>query len=302
MTTGFNADNLGALYGDVNQGWNSVKIVGMTVIPYCWLILPRTRLWHLLMFGAMLEFIHVVCVMTVYTMVDVDAINVVQQTRPVWAVQSLAAAGVRIVEIMFNAVVISSLQRALPVWQILFFVLTSCAIVFGRLYDVFVVSRGSMWVSVRTGMAIVSISGVLTSAPVIYIFGRELWRLFKSDAFMKSESKATMLLQQSGTRLMFLNLIDVGLVFCFLIPGTPANPYFRWFFDNWDNSRLAYYAVDLLLSKVKMSNHSESQVRTNLTSSKAGKEHTGATRPMLSSSVLKPSTAFRDVESTASAD
>ncbi|KAI8821019.1 uncharacterized protein EV422DRAFT_528744 [Fimicolochytrium jonesii] len=222
-------------------------------------------------------------VFIVYTMGVVDDATNAQQ-KPVWAIQALMAAFVRITEIVYNAIVVKSLQRTLPWWQTAIFVLASIAIIFGRTWDTFVVSQTSFWVSIRTGMAIVSIAGVVASGPIIFIFAREIYRLTKSDAFLHSKSKGTLLLEQAGTRLLFLNLIDLGLVFIFLIPNTPANPFVRWFFDNWDNSRLAYYAADMMLSKtsIAVANERTRQESSINKTSRSAATHLKSAKPVLS--------------------
>ncbi|KAI8607309.1 hypothetical protein BC830DRAFT_1175455 [Chytriomyces sp. MP71] len=88
----------------------------------------------------------------------------------------------------------------------------------------------------------------------------ELRETIKSSKTQGMGSAIVLVLSQAATRLIFLNFIDIGLFFVMMVPGTSANPFIRWFFDNWDNSRLAYYAVDAMLSKLLTAEQKKSEV------------------------------------------
>ncbi|RKO85235.1 hypothetical protein BDK51DRAFT_48198 [Blyttiomyces helicus] len=197
------------------------------------------------------DYLHVIIVFFAYTLV---ALGTTGSVTGYWFVQCFAAAAVRISEIAYNAIVLKSLQASPPLWQTAWFIFCSCGILGGRFYDVWETrisgDGGDDWVIIRPGMAVVSAFGghwithsrpsplprkVLAAIPVISVVASELLSMMKSEQYRACKSKGTMILQQAGIRLLFLNLIDVGLMFCFVIPDTPASPYFRWFFDNWDN-------------------------------------------------------------------
>ncbi|KAJ3128547.1 hypothetical protein HK100_009123 [Physocladia obscura] len=136
-------------------------------------------------------------------------------------------------------------------WQWVWFVLCSCGIIIGRAYDNLsnaTVALGNY--EVRLGMAIVSTCGVLASIPVIRVLVHKLIEIIQEKEYMNTESLVGLVLRQSATRLIFVNLIDVGLICEFLLPAAVGMPYVRWFFDNWDNSRLAYFACDILLTNM----------------------------------------------------
>ncbi|KAL7751928.1 hypothetical protein RI367_002450 [Sorochytrium milnesiophthora] len=263
-------------YANVDVGWNTVKvciickglrtalnscglvqqIVGITIIPYCWCILPSAFLWNVLMFGAVLDLCHVLLVFTAYL---VPYFSPGVDVTGVWTAQAIVAGGVRIIEIVYNAKILEALQGKIAWWQYVWFIVTSALIIAGRVLDSFLVSKAAVWQDVRVGMTIVSISGVIAALPVIYALGREVYRLLQSEYYQQSQGRIRIIMQQSSVRLIFLNAIDVGLVFCFLLPNTVVVPFFRWWFDNWDNSRLAYYCLDLLLSRVNMQDTASSE-------------------------------------------
>ncbi|KAI8615199.1 hypothetical protein BC830DRAFT_1123829 [Chytriomyces sp. MP71] len=87
----------GAIYQTINDGWNTVKLVGLTVIPYCWVILPRSFLWDTLMWGFFFDLVH--CIM-VFCAFAVPVYYPTASSQPFWIVQCLVAAFVRIVEIV----------------------------------------------------------------------------------------------------------------------------------------------------------------------------------------------------------
>ncbi|KAJ3203872.1 hypothetical protein HDU83_009755, partial [Entophlyctis luteolus] len=87
----------------------------------------------------------------------------------------------------------------------------------------------------------------LAGIPVIAIMGSHLVEYLKEEDHITS---LTAVLKQASTRLIFLNLIDLGLICVYLLPGTIGIPYVRLIFDNLDNARIAFYAVDALMSKV----------------------------------------------------
>ncbi|KAJ3244825.1 hypothetical protein HDU78_010415 [Chytriomyces hyalinus] len=238
-----------AIYGNINAGWNTVKIVGMTIIPYCYAILPSSFLWNTLMVGAMIDYLHCIMVFTAFTIPllwpDADVMRF-------WIVQCICSALVRIVEIVYNAKLLQALQRgSLPIWQYVWFIVGSIGILFGRLYDTVLKPMAPFgFFEVRLGMIIVSTFSIFSSIPVIIIMSLELYEVYKKHKEMGLGARSLVVLQSAALRLIFLNAIDVGLIFQFLLPQSTGMPYVRWLFDNWDNSRLAYYAVDALLSKL----------------------------------------------------
>ncbi|KAJ3232298.1 hypothetical protein HDU78_007212 [Chytriomyces hyalinus] len=235
---------------DINQGWNSVKIVGMTVIPYCYTIFPKSFIWNTLMFGAVCDYVHAITVFCAFTISRTWPRANVQH---LWILQCTMAAFVRIVEIVYNAKILQAVNRGrkLPLWLIIWFGIGSLGILFGRIFDA-VVSATFLWgvVALRLGMAIVSVFSLLSSLPVIYFMGAELYRVYKINKEDGGADLNLIVLQSAALRLIFLNLIDVGLLVQFLMPQAVGMAFARWFFDNWDNSRLSYYAVDALLSRL----------------------------------------------------
>ncbi|KAJ3219124.1 hypothetical protein HDU81_000402 [Chytriomyces hyalinus] len=238
-----------AVYAQINQGWNTVKVVGMTVIPYCYAILPSSFLWNTLLLGAMFEYLHCIMVFCAFT---VSLLWPDASTQRFWVVQCICAAVVRIVEIVYNAKLLQALQRgSLPIWQYVWFFVGSVGILFGRLYDTLANATAVLgFFQMRLGMVIVSAFSIFSSIPVIIIMGAELIEVYKKHKEMGLGARSLVVLQSAALRLIFLNLIDVGLIFQFLMPQAAGMAYVRWVFDNWDNSRLAYYAVDALLSKL----------------------------------------------------
>ncbi|KAI8613366.1 hypothetical protein BC830DRAFT_1132597, partial [Chytriomyces sp. MP71] len=242
------ADNA-AIYQNINDGWNAVKLVGLTIIPYCWVILPRSFLWDTLMWGFAFDLLH--CIM-VFCAFAVPVYTPTSSSQPFWIVQCLVAAFVRIVEIVYNGKLLSAIQKnKIPIWQWIWFTIASVGVIFGRLFDTLWAPTGALGAfQVRLGMCIVSASGIFASLPVIWIMFLELRDTIKSSPTQGMGSSIVLAISQAATRLIFLNFIDAGLFCVMIVPGTSANPFIRWFFDNWDNSRLAYYAVDALLSKL----------------------------------------------------
>ncbi|KAL7749891.1 hypothetical protein RI367_004767 [Sorochytrium milnesiophthora] len=267
VTMTFSSDNDTDYYASIDAGWNSVKVrvrfadgrsafdlnshqlVGITIIPYCWCILPSAFLWNVLMAGAVLDICHCLLVFTVYL---VPYLSPSTDVTGIWTAQAIVAGGVRIIEIVYNARILGALQGKVAAWQYVWFAVASAFIIAGRVLDVYFVSKATVWQDVRIGMAVVSMSGVLAAVPVIWALGCQVYHLLQSEYYQQSQGRIRIIMQQSSVRLIFLNAIDVGLVFCFLLPNTVAAPFFRWWFDNWDNSRLSYYCVDLLLSRVNM--------------------------------------------------
>ncbi|KAI8621346.1 hypothetical protein BC830DRAFT_1094664 [Chytriomyces sp. MP71] len=239
------------LYQQINSGWNTVKIVGITIIPYCWAILPNSFLWNTLMIGFCFDLLHCILVALAYSVI---AYYPSQPTIYIWLGQALCAAGVRVVEIVYNGKLMSIMQGGeLQVWQWIWFCIGGSGIIAGRVYDTLFSSTAVIGVlQVRIGLAIVCLSGVFSAIPVIYSMSVQLKQaiLVEHSQHQNLGSSVRHVLQQAATRLIFVNVIDVGLAFYFFFPETVVAPYFRWWFDNWDNSRLMYYALDALLSKL----------------------------------------------------
>ncbi|RKO91366.1 hypothetical protein BDK51DRAFT_41253 [Blyttiomyces helicus] len=133
-------------------------------IPYCWMILPKSQLWNVLAIGVAFDYLHVMMVFWVYSLAVLGS---TQTLSNYWFVQALTAAAVRIAEIIYNALILRSLQKALPIWQQAGFIFASCGIIAGRVYDVWETQiseagvGANFWVSVRPGMAVVSAFGVV---------------------------------------------------------------------------------------------------------------------------------------------
>ncbi|KAI8896941.1 hypothetical protein BC833DRAFT_595535 [Globomyces pollinis-pini] len=239
------------LFREINQGWLVVKYVECAVL-FSYAGISNSSLTRWLMFIGILNIPHNILGLSA---IYVGFLYPTFDPLWLWLLQASLAAIIRIVEFYVNYLIVSEMIPQESKYQKPIFyalnVIGAIGVLFGRLYDVL----GSLFTlqsTVRIGMAIVSIFSLLPSLMGLYILQNGLWGKARKTTG-KQQSKAVKLVRNSKIRLIMIQLIDVMLIINFTVTRTSIYSYWLCtIFDNLDNCRGLLFAVDLILTKLSL--------------------------------------------------
>jgi hypothetical protein len=118
----------------------------------------------------------------------------------------------------------------------------------GRVYDIYDPNDFLSYSSVRLGMVVVSVSGLIQAVFCIYCL-REC--IQKIDLKAAKRTRSYKLISHSAVRMVFIQLIDVGLIIGFVWARTSYySLWFHWVFDNLDNCRSLLLLMDTICTKL----------------------------------------------------
>jgi hypothetical protein len=171
------------------------------------------------------------------------------RVKEIWLVQGLSAAFIRMIEFTVNYKIVSAISSANKRKTLkVIAIFSAMGVLAGRVYDIYDPNDFLSYSSVRLGMALVSVSGVVQAVYCIYCL-REC--IQKIDTKAAKRTRSYKLVSHSAVRMVFIQLIDVGLIIGFIWARTSYySLWFHWVFDNLDNCRSLLLLMDLICSKL----------------------------------------------------
>ncbi|KAJ3317616.1 hypothetical protein HDV06_001348 [Boothiomyces sp. JEL0866] len=233
------------IWGNINEGWEVVKILEIFIVPYCYLVLYPNRIAQWLFIATMFAIGH-----NLFSLIAnyIGTVDPTVSTQNIWLLQALCAAFIRIIEMVVNWMILSAMipkQKSTVLKFVTVF--TSILVLFGRIWDVY--GNFLQITTIRWGMAIVSFGGLVQSVfGLIFVFPN-LRQLKENEKV--AGSAIGRIVTKSAFRMIFIQMIDVLLIADFLYLKT--NVYFLWLHqvaDNLDNSRTLFLMLDIVFSKL----------------------------------------------------